>query len=63
MYARAALAYRDVDLESADKPRLIARLFDRDPSSVRVFTARVGGGFGGKQEILTEDVVALAARS
>lgn len=29
MYARAALAYRDVDLESADKPRLIARLFDR----------------------------------
>ncbi|WP_230671169.1 molybdopterin-dependent oxidoreductase [Rathayibacter sp. Leaf248] len=38
----------------------IARLFDRDPSSVRVFTARVGGGFGGKQEILTEDVVALA---
>ncbi|PPF27109.1 MULTISPECIES: molybdopterin cofactor-binding domain-containing protein [unclassified Rathayibacter] len=38
----------------------IARLFDRDPSTVRVFTARVGGGFGGKQEILTEDVVALA---
>ena len=29
MYARAAHAYRDVDLESADKPRLIARLFDR----------------------------------
>lgn len=38
----------------------IARIFDRDPSTVRVFTARVGGGFGGKQEILTEDVVALA---
>ncbi|MBF4462138.1 MULTISPECIES: molybdopterin-dependent oxidoreductase [unclassified Rathayibacter] len=38
----------------------IARLFSRDPASVRVFTARVGGGFGGKQEILTEDVVALA---
>ncbi|MCJ1703525.1 molybdopterin-dependent oxidoreductase [Rathayibacter sp. VKM Ac-2926] len=38
----------------------IARIFDRDPASVRVFTARVGGGFGGKQEILTEDVVALA---
>ena len=28
---------------------------------VRVFTARVGGGFGGKQEMLVEDVVALAA--
>ena len=29
MYARAALAYRDVDLESADKPDLVARLFGR----------------------------------
>jgi len=38
----------------------ICRLFDRDPSTVRVFTARVGGGFGGKQEILTEDIVSLA---
>ena len=27
---------------------------------VRVLTARVGGGFGGKQEMLTEDLVALA---
>ena len=27
---------------------------------IRVLTARVGGGFGGKQEILTEDLVALA---
>ncbi len=27
---------------------------------VRVFTKRVGGGFGGKQEILTEDLVAYA---
>ncbi len=25
-----------------------------------MFTARVGGGFGGKQELLTEDLVALA---
>ena len=31
-----------------------------DRSEVRVFTARVGGGFGGKQEMLTEDLVALA---
>lgn len=29
MYARAAFAYRDVDLESAAKPDLIARLFGR----------------------------------
>ncbi|MCU1438165.1 MAG: xdhA [Naasia sp.] len=27
---------------------------------VRVFTARVGGGFGGKQEMFTEDLVAFA---
>ncbi|TFC16289.1 2Fe-2S iron-sulfur cluster binding domain-containing protein [Cryobacterium algoritolerans] len=40
--------------------REICRLFDLDPAGVRVFTARVGGGFGGKQEILTEDVVTLA---
>ncbi|TFB46782.1 molybdopterin-dependent oxidoreductase [Cryobacterium tagatosivorans] len=38
----------------------ICRIFDLDPALVRVFTARVGGGFGGKQELLTEDVVALA---
>lgn len=29
MYARAALAYRDVDLESAPKPELVPRLFGR----------------------------------
>ncbi len=40
--------------------REICRLFDLDPARLRVFTARVGGGFGGKQEILTEDLVALA---
>ena len=38
----------------------ICRIFDLDPAGVRVFTTRVGGGFGGKQEILTEDVVTLA---
>lgn len=38
----------------------IAHIFGRPQESVRVFTARVGGGFGGKQEILTEDLVALA---
>ena len=28
---------------------------------IRVMCARVGGGFGGKQEVLTEDITALAA--
>jgi putative selenate reductase molybdopterin-binding subunit len=40
--------------------RELARLFDLDPARVRVFCERVGGGFGGKQEIQTEDIVALA---
>jgi putative selenate reductase molybdopterin-binding subunit len=39
----------------------LARLFDRPPVSVRVFCERVGGGFGGKQEMLCEDIVAFAA--
>jgi len=30
------------------------------PGSVRVFCERVGGGFGRKQEMLTEDICALA---
>ncbi len=38
----------------------LARIFGRARESVRVFTKRVGGGFGGKQELLTEDLVALA---
>ncbi|WP_062201714.1 molybdopterin-dependent oxidoreductase [Demequina salsinemoris] len=38
----------------------LALILDRAPESVRVFTARVGGGFGGKQEIFTEDIVSLA---
>jgi len=38
----------------------LAHIFDLEPERVRVFTARVGGGFGGKQELLTEDLVALA---
>ncbi|MGY2065985.1 molybdopterin-dependent oxidoreductase [Blastococcus sp. SYSU DS0619] len=39
----------------------LARILGRDPAGVRVVAARVGGGFGGKQELLVEDVVALAA--
>lgn len=38
----------------------IARIFGLERDAVRVFTKRVGGGFGGKQELLTEDLVALA---
>lgn len=38
----------------------ICRIFALEPADVRVFAARVGGGFGGKQEILTEDIVTLA---
>jgi CO/xanthine dehydrogenase Mo-binding subunit/aerobic-type carbon monoxide dehydrogenase small subunit (CoxS/CutS family) len=38
----------------------LAHIFGLPAGRVRVFTARVGGGFGGKQEMLTEDLVALA---
>ncbi|MFJ4037075.1 molybdopterin-dependent oxidoreductase [Microbacterium sp. NPDC090007] len=38
----------------------IAHVFDLERDRVRVFAARVGGGFGGKQELFTEDLTALA---
>ncbi|MDK1360797.1 molybdopterin-dependent oxidoreductase [Arthrobacter sp. zg-Y1219] len=41
--------------------RTLCRIFELQPGSVRVVAGRVGGGFGGKQEVLTEDLVALAA--
>ncbi|WP_435271242.1 molybdopterin-dependent oxidoreductase [Streptomyces sp. 1222.5] len=40
--------------------RALCALYDLPPERVRVVTGRVGGGFGGKQEMLVEDVVALA---
>ncbi|MEU7893664.1 molybdopterin cofactor-binding domain-containing protein [Nonomuraea sp. NPDC049152] len=40
--------------------RALCDVFDLPAEKVRVFCGRVGGGFGGKQEMLTEDVVALA---
>lgn len=40
--------------------RALAALYDLPPEKVRVLTGRVGGGFGGKQEMLAEDLVALA---
>ncbi|MFD9682715.1 molybdopterin-dependent oxidoreductase [Rhodococcus sp. NPDC059969] len=38
----------------------LAHLFDLRPDQLRVFCKRVGGGFGGKQEVISEDLVALA---
>ncbi len=38
----------------------LCTLFDLPPEKVRVLCCRVGGGFGAKQEMFTEDVVALA---
>ncbi|UDY22862.1 molybdopterin-dependent oxidoreductase [Nocardioides sp. Kera G14] len=39
----------------------LAHILDRPVESVRVIAPRVGGGFGGKQEKLVEDIVAVAA--
>ena len=41
--------------------RRLAFVLGLPPERVRVICARVGGGFGGKQEMLTEDIVGLAA--
>jgi putative selenate reductase molybdopterin-binding subunit len=41
--------------------RALAGIFDLAPDKIRVFCERVGGGFGGKQEMLVEDILALAA--
>ena len=40
--------------------RTLCMLFDLPHDGVRVLSGRVGGGFGGKQEMLVEDIVALA---
>jgi putative selenate reductase molybdopterin-binding subunit len=41
--------------------RALADLFNLPPDKVRVFCERVGGGFGAKQEMFVEDILALAA--
>ncbi|MFH8629627.1 molybdopterin-dependent oxidoreductase [Streptomyces lydicus] len=41
--------------------RALSALYDLPEDRVRVVAGRVGGGFGGKQEMLTEDIVVLAA--
>lgn len=38
----------------------LSHLFDLRPDQLRVFCKRVGGGFGGKQEVVAEDLVSLA---
>ncbi|MDT9687343.1 molybdopterin-dependent oxidoreductase [Streptomyces sp. P9(2023)] len=38
----------------------LAYLFALRPDQLRVFCMRVGGGFGGKQEVISEDLAALA---
>ncbi|MGJ9405843.1 molybdopterin cofactor-binding domain-containing protein [Nesterenkonia aurantiaca] len=43
--------------------RTLCRIFGLAPEAVRVFAPRVGGGFGSKQEVLTEDLVLLALRT
>jgi putative selenate reductase molybdopterin-binding subunit len=64
-----AIAWRDADgrinvRSSTQTPfltrRALCTLFDLDQAQLRVFCERVGGGFGGKQEMLVEDVVVLA---
>jgi CO/xanthine dehydrogenase Mo-binding subunit/aerobic-type carbon monoxide dehydrogenase small subunit (CoxS/CutS family) len=41
--------------------RALCALYDLPQDRVRVVAGRVGGGFGGKQEMLVEDIVVLAA--
>ncbi len=38
----------------------LSHLFSLRPDQLRVFCTRVGGGFGGKQEMISEDLPALA---
>jgi CO/xanthine dehydrogenase Mo-binding subunit len=38
----------------------LSHLFDLRPDQLRVFCKRVGGGFGGKQELISEDLPVLA---
>ncbi|MER5638934.1 molybdopterin-dependent oxidoreductase [Kitasatospora sp. NPDC002227] len=41
--------------------RALCALYDLPKEQVRVVAGRVGGGFGGKQEMLVEDIAVLAA--
>ena len=41
--------------------RALTEILNLAPDKVRVFCERVGGGFGGKQEMFVEDILALCA--
>jgi len=41
--------------------RALTQILSLAPEKIRVFCERVGGGFGGKQEMFVEDILALAA--
>ena len=66
----AALAYFDsmgrlVVVTSTQVPfhvrRIVTRLLGLPPGTLRVIKPRIGGGFGGKQEVILEPLVALVA--
>jgi putative selenate reductase molybdopterin-binding subunit len=69
MEPHAAFAYLDergrlVVVSATQVPfharRIVARLLDVPIRQVRVIKPRIGGGFGGKQEVMLEPLVALA---
>jgi len=69
METHGSVAWRSDDARihirtSTQAPHLIriklAYLFNMFPQQIHVFTERVGGGFGAKQELLTEDLCMLA---
>jgi putative selenate reductase molybdopterin-binding subunit len=69
METHGSVAWRGEDARihvrtSTQAPHLtrikLAYLFNMFPEQIHVFTERVGGGFGGKQEVLTEDLCMLA---
>ncbi|MBT5579615.1 MAG: molybdopterin-dependent oxidoreductase [Acidimicrobiaceae bacterium] len=43
--------------------RMVAPLLDMEIKDIRVIKPRIGGGFGAKQEMLIEDIVALLAKA
>jgi putative selenate reductase molybdopterin-binding subunit len=64
-----AIGWRDgagrLNIRSSTQTPFLTRdalcaLYDLPRENVRVFCERVGGGFGGKQEMIVEDIVALA---
>jgi CO/xanthine dehydrogenase Mo-binding subunit len=70
METHGSIAWRGADgrvhvRTSTQTPHLtrikLAYLFQMYPHELHVFSEHVGGGFGGKQELMTEDLCVLAA--